>query len=65
MMQGKGPAFFTTGNVDSYLNLQPVKAETADGNTGSWVAVTMGVAVAALVVVWLLVRRRRPRAEEG
>ncbi len=65
MMQGKGPAFFTTGNVTSYLNLQPVKAETAGDGTGVWVAVVVGVAVAALVIVWLLIRRRRPRAEEG
>jgi peptide/nickel transport system substrate-binding protein len=65
MMEGKGPAFFTTGNVSSYLNLQPMKAETAGDGPGAWVAVVVGVAAVALVVVWLLIRRRRPRAEEG
>ena len=39
MIDGKGPAFFTTGNVSSYLNLQPVKAETGEQrHTEPWVA---------------------------
>jgi peptide/nickel transport system substrate-binding protein len=65
MMDGKGPAFFTTGNVTSYVDLQPVQTETSGGAKGLWVAVVVIVAVVIAVAALVLVRRRRPHAEEG
>jgi peptide/nickel transport system substrate-binding protein len=57
---GTGPAFFTSGNVDTYLNLAPPSATVATGS-GGHVAVWIFAAAAAAVVVAvvIVVRRRR------
>jgi peptide/nickel transport system substrate-binding protein len=65
MFQGRGPVLMTTGNVESYVNLQPVTASSSGGGKGA----TIAIVVAALVVIagaatWL-VRRGRSRAEEA
>ena len=63
---GTGPAFYTSQNVDTYLNLRPAD-ETGDGGgpSRSIVAViALGVAVIVVGgVVWLVLRRRRGRRE--
>ena len=59
IMNGNGPAFFGTPNIDSYLKLQPRAAATSGGaNTGVLVAVAAVIA-AAIVVTIVLLRRRR------
>ena len=60
MFNGRGPAFVTTGPVDSYLNLAPVAASSAGGGAkGSWIAVgVVAVLVVVAIVTWLLRRRR-------
>ncbi len=64
VMNGRGPAFYTAGNNDSYLNLQPQTAATSGGaNLPVIVGAVVAVAVVAAVAVWLL-RRRRTKAEE-
>jgi hypothetical protein len=61
---GNGPAFFTAGNVDTYVNLKPVVATDAAASGGSsttWIVVAViAVAVIALVA-WLVLRRRGGR----
>ena len=42
MNDGKGPAFFTTGNVQSYLDLQPTAVAATSGGSGIWIAVRGG-----------------------
>jgi peptide/nickel transport system substrate-binding protein len=65
MFHGRGPVLMTTGNVESYTNLQPVAASSSGGSKG----VTIAIVVAGLIVIagaatWL-VRRSRSRAEEA
>jgi len=61
---GHGPAFYTAGNVDTYLNLKPAATTTASG-TSSLVWLAVGLAAVAVVVAVLLLRRRsRPLAVE-
>jgi peptide/nickel transport system substrate-binding protein len=62
---GHGPAFYTAGNVDSYVNLKPV-ATTATGGTTSTLWILIGVvAVAAVAAIIVVLRRRvRPRVVE-
>ena len=59
---GSGPAFFTAGNVDTYVNLKPVIATAAEGSSSTtWIVVAViAVAIIALVA-WLVVRRRGGR----
>jgi peptide/nickel transport system substrate-binding protein len=64
MMDGKGPAFYTTGNNDSYLNLKPAATETSSGSNSTWIIVAIVAVVVVALVVWLIMRRR-PRAEEA
>ena len=59
---GNGPAFFTAGNVDTYVNLKPVAATTTATSSSSGVWIVVGLVVAAVVVVVLLLLRRRGRA---
>lgn len=62
VMNGNGPAFYTAGNIDTYLNLEPRTQAVATGEaSSSLVPVAVGTAVAVAVVaavVVLLVRRR-------
>ena len=60
---GEGPAFFTAGNVDTYLNLAPAGSNAATGSGGhTTVWIVALIAGAAVVVVLLLRRRRRTHA---
>ena len=61
---GNGPAFFTAGNVDTYLNLKPVVATTATTSSSSTVWLVVGLGGALVIVVVLLVLRRRGRVRE-
>ena len=63
---GRGPAFYTAGNIDTYLNLKPVVASDTAASGGSTLTIAIVVAAAIVVggiVAWLLLRRR-PRASE-
>jgi Na+-driven multidrug efflux pump len=64
MFDGTGPAFLTTGYVQSYVDLKPVEAEASSGGSTLWIAAVAAAAVGALVIIWL-VRRRRVQAEES
>ena len=64
MFNGRGPAFMTTGGVESYLNLRPVTASSSGGGRGATIAIVAAIVVViASLTVWLL-RRRRTRTEE-
>ena len=58
---GNGPAFFTAGNVDTYVNLKPVVATTTATSSSSSVWIVVGLVGAAVIVVALLLLRRRSR----
>jgi peptide/nickel transport system substrate-binding protein len=58
---GTGPAFYTTGNVDSYVNLKPV-VTTATGGGKSTLWILIGVVAAAAVVVVVMTSRRRAQS---
>jgi len=63
---GNGPAFFTAGNVDTYVNLKPVTATAAAGGAGSssttWIVIAAVAVIVIAIVVVLLRRRSRGRA---
>ena len=72
MFHGQGPAFMTTGNVDSYLKLRPVpgmlRPVTARVSSGKSNGTTIAILVAIVVVVagagiWLL-RRAAVRGKD-
>ena len=66
IMNGKGPAFNTTGNLDTYLKLQPVATSSSGGARGVLIVVAIVVVVALVAVAIVLMRRRRgPAAEEA
>ena len=58
---GNGPAFFTAGNVDTYVNLKPVAASEAVAGTSSTAWIVVGLVGAVVIVVVLLLLRRRSR----
>jgi len=58
---GNGPAFFTAGNVDTYVNLKPVAATTTVTSSSSSVWIVVGLVGAAVIVVVLVLLRRRSR----
>ena len=60
VMDGNGPAFFTAGNVDSYVNLKPATSTEAagTGSSSTWVIVAV-IAVALIALLAFLVLRRR------
>ncbi len=66
VMDGNGPAFYTAGNIDTYLNLQPKEVAADAGGTSSLTVVLIVVVVVAVVALALLIlwSRRRPRATE-
>ena len=62
---GNGPAFYSAGNIDTYLNLTPRAAQEASGAQGLTIALVVSVVIIALGVgVWLVVRRRPRRMVE-
>ncbi|MFA4966403.1 MAG: ABC transporter substrate-binding protein [Thermoleophilia bacterium] len=62
---GQGPAFYTAGNIDTYLNLKPkAAAEPTESGSGLTIAVIVVAAAAvAGAAAWVFLRRR-PRATE-
>jgi len=60
-----GPVFYSSCNIDTYLNLRPAKPSHAgDGTTRLVVTVIVAAAVAlAIVVTWLVIRGRRRRRQ--
>jgi len=62
---GDGSAIYSVDNIDSYLSVHPRGATVATKSSGPLITflVTATISV-ALVVIWLVLRRRRPRAEE-
>jgi peptide/nickel transport system substrate-binding protein len=60
---GNGPAFFTAGNVDSYVNLKPVATTTSAAGAGShaWLFAVLAIVVVAVLAVVFLRRRSRGR----
>ena len=61
---GRGPAFNTTGNVQSYLDLKPAAKAGSSVGMGVWIAVAAAVVLVVALIVWL-VRRRAPVPEEA
>ena len=61
MFDGRGPAFYTTGYFNSYINLKPIaiKAPAAERPQGR------AIAVAAVVVAGALVVARAAAAADG
>ena len=60
---GNGPAFFTAGNVDTYVDLKPATSteSAGSGSSSTWIILAViAVAVIALVA-WLVMRRRSGR----
>ena len=56
-----GPYSFSNDNIDSYLNLKPKTAATAEaGASGSWIYVLIA-AVAVVAVIGIVLARRRGR----
>ena len=65
VMSGNGPAFYSAGNIDTYLNLMPRTAQKSTGAQGLTIAIVVSVVVIALGVgAWLVVRRRPRRMVE-
>ena len=62
---GPGPAFMTSYNTETYLNLKPT-SESADGgssSTATVIAIVVVVVIIVGVVVWWTVSRRSRRKE--
>ena len=65
MLNGRGPVFMTTGNIDSYLNLKPVTGSTSGGGAkGATIAIAVVIVVVLAGLSLWLVRRRRAGVEE-
>ena len=61
---GNGPAFFTAGNVDTYVNLKPVTATdaaTSGSSSTTWIVVAVIAVAGIALVAFLVLRRRRGR----
>jgi peptide/nickel transport system substrate-binding protein len=58
---GNGPAFFTAGNVDTYVNLKPVAATTTATSSSSSLWIVVGLLGAVVIMVLLLLLRHRSR----
>jgi len=61
---GPGPAFFTSYNVETYLNLKPTGESSGGGSsmTATLIAIVVVAAIAA-AVVWSVIGRRSARKE--
>ena len=67
VMDGNGPAFYTAGNIDSYLNLTPREAVASSSSSSSSLTTVLiiGAVVVVVVIVLLVVwSRRRTQAVE-
>ncbi len=66
VMAGNGPAFYTAGNIDTYLNLEPKAVEAASGGSSlTMVLIVVGaIAVLAIAVLALWLPRRKHAMEE-
>ncbi|HJW74402.1 MAG TPA: ABC transporter substrate-binding protein, partial [Thermoleophilia bacterium] len=53
--EGKGGAFYTADNIDSYLFVQPAAAEADTSGGGSNTGLIVGIVVAVIVVVGIIV----------
>jgi len=59
---GNGPAFFTAGNVDTYLNLKPATAVSTEGSSSTtWIVIAVIAVAVIAMVAWLVMRRRGGR----
>ena len=64
VMDGNGPAFFTAGNVDTYVNLKPAAATDAAASGGSstaWIIVAVAAVAVIALGAFLVLRRRGGR----
>jgi peptide/nickel transport system substrate-binding protein len=65
VLDGKGPAFYTAGNIDTYLNLKPQASTKSSGSNSALIA---GIAVAVVVIVLIIVfvsrRGKKTQVEE-
>ncbi len=67
VMDGNGPAFYSAGNIDTYLNLEPKEATTTASSASSLTVAIIVVAVVVVVAVVLFFvwfRRRAHPVEE-
>ena len=67
VMNGSGPAIYSAGNIDTYLNLQPRAKTAANVSSSNLVPIVTAVGLAAVaiaVVVWIVARNRRRRDVE-
>ena len=60
VLEGRGPAFYTSGNTDTYLKLQPRTGGSSGGARGLWLVI--GVLVVLVVAGLIALVRRRGRA---
>jgi peptide/nickel transport system substrate-binding protein len=65
VMSGHGPAFYTAGNIDTYLNLKPRTAQQVSGaRSVTTVLIITGALIVLGVCAWIYVRRRPRKTEE-
>jgi peptide/nickel transport system substrate-binding protein len=66
VMSGNGPAFYSAGNIDTYLNLKPQAATESEGTSSLTVAliVLAAVVVAAVASLAIWLHRRSKPVEE-
>ena len=62
---GTGPAFYTSQNVETYLNLKPTGESSGGGSsmTATLTAIVVVAAIATAAVVWSVIGRRSGRKE--
>jgi len=62
---GDGSAIYSVDNIDSYLTVHARGATVAAKSSGPLITFLVTAAISiVLIVTWLVLRRRRPRAEE-
>ena len=65
VMNGNGPAFYSAGNIDTYLNLRPRAGRHVMAAQGVTIAIAVAAVAAALAIgVWLVLKRRPRRVFE-
>lgn len=66
MFGGTGGAFYLAGDIDTYLNLEPVTVAKSSTNKTAIISAVIAVALCVAGLVWWLVARRKGKAvEEG